>query len=315
MSEIEFIIFNLINSLSTSRISTFLIDNNQYDDIHLQLEITNAVLNFEEPEMQKNSLLVSYKKLNGEKTYLEFITIDDNTIEKIDIFKTINWEDANFIVLYISKKNNNRSLKMIQEKIFETFETQFNFKNFNFLNGYFGVIFYSNYHTNVVEEKSKPKRKKVSLPRGTYTKTLISVKEWLEKEGETSVRDLMKKFEDKITEELNKLKEKDNLIDIDEELKIFRQDYDTGAKRSQLLLHTVNEPNRVYFRNKVTAKFDLFYYTDYNSRLFDRKIKAFNHDDLDNNQIDVYYEKGEKPIKVIDFKNRYETDFNSSYKK
>ena len=86
MTEIEFIIYNLINSLSISRISTYLIENNQYDDTHLQLEITNAVLNFEEPEMQKNSHLVSYKKLNGEKTYLEFITIDDNTIEKIDIF-------------------------------------------------------------------------------------------------------------------------------------------------------------------------------------------------------------------------------------
>jgi hypothetical protein len=82
-----------------------------------------------------------------------------------------------------------------------------------------------------------------------------------------------------------------------------------------LLLHTINEPNRVYFRSKVTPKFDLFCYTDNNSKLFDRKIKAFNHDDLDNNQIDVYYEKGEKPIKVIDFKNRYKIDFNSSYKK
>ena len=315
MTEVEFIIFNLINSLSTSRISTFLIDKNQYDDTNLQLEITNAVLNFEEPEMQKNNLLVSYKKLNGEKTYLEFITIDDNSIEKIDEFKKIDWEDANFIVLYISKKNNNRKLKMIQEKIFETFETQFNFKNFNFLNGYFGVIFYSNYHTNTVEEKSKPERNKVSLARGTYTKSLIRVKEWLEKEVETSFLDLMKKFEDEIKDELKKLKEIDNLIDVEEQLKIFRQKYNTGAKRSQLLLHTVNEPNRVYFRNKVTAKFDLFYYTDNNSRLFDRKIKAFNPDDLNNNQIDVYYEKGEKPIKVIDFKNRYETNFDWSYKK
>jgi hypothetical protein len=44
---------------------------------------------------------------------------------------------------------------------------------------------------------------------------------------------------------------------------------------------------------------------DYNSRLFDRKIKAFDSYDINNNDIDVYYEKGEKPIKVIDFKNRY----------
>ena len=287
MNETEFIIFNLINSLSTSRITSFLIDKNQYDDTNLQLEITNAVLNFEEPEMQKNNLLVSYKKLNGEKTYLEFITIDDNSIEKIDEFKKIDWEDANFIVLYISKKNNNRRLKMIQEKIFEIFETQFSFKNFNFLNGHFGVVFYSNYHTSRIEEKSKPKRNKVSLPRGTYTKTLISVKEWLEKEGEVSFLDLMKKFEDEIELELIEQKKINNSIDIVEELKIFRQDHNTGAKRSQLLLHTINEPNRVYFRSKVTPKFDLFCYTDNNSKLFDRKIKAFDSNDINNNNIDV----------------------------
>jgi hypothetical protein len=315
MNETEFIILSLINSLSTSRINSFLLDKNQFDDEHLQLEITNAVLNFEETEMQKNSNLVSYKKLNGEKTHLEFITIDDNTLEKIDKFKTVYWDDANFIVLYFSKKKNNRSVKMINEKIFETFETNFNFKNFNFINGYFGVIFYSNYHTNIVEEKSKPKRKKVSLPRGTYTKTLISVKEWLEKEGEISFRELMDKFEEKIGLELIEQKKINNSIDIVEELKIFRQDHNTGAKRSQLLLHTINEPNRVYFRSKVTPKFDLFCYTDNNSKLFDRKIKAFDSYDINNNNIDVYYEKGEKPIKVIDFKNRYETDFDSSYKK
>lgn len=312
MTEVEFIIFNLINSLSTSRITSFLIDNNKFKETHLQLDITNAVLNFDEPGIQ-NETHVFYNKLNGEKTYIEFMIIDESSnessVENIHEFSSCFSDNTNFIVLYISKKINNKSVKLINEKIFEIFETQFSFKNFNFLNGYFGVIFYSNYHTNSVEEKSKPKRNKVSLPRGTYTKTLISVKEWLENEGETTVYDLMQKFEDKIKDELKKLKEKDNSIDIEEQLKIFSQEYNTGAKRSQLLLHTVNEPNRVYFRNKVTAKFDLFYYTDNNSRLFDRKIKAFNPNDLNNSLIDVYYEKGEKPIKVIDFKNRYGVDF------
>ena len=104
MTEIEFIVFNLINSLSTSRISTFLIDKNQYDDTNLQLEITNAVLNFEEPEMQKNNLLVSYKKLNGEKTYLEFITIDENTRSLADVnlllgVYVIPVDNCNFLVI------------------------------------------------------------------------------------------------------------------------------------------------------------------------------------------------------------------------
>ena len=62
---------------------------------------------------------------------------------------------------------------------------------------------------------------------------------------------------------------------------------------------------KVYFRSKVTPKFDLFCYTDNNSRLFDRKIKAFDSYDINNNDIEVYYEKGKAPIRVKDFKNRY----------
>lgn len=307
MTETEFIAFNLANSLSTSKLSSFLIDNNQFEDIHLKLEITNAVLNFEEPVMQNDPLLVYYNKLNGERTYLEYTIIDDidNAIENIHLLNSSNYKDTNFIILYISKKNNNRSIKIINEKIFEIFKTNFSFKNFNFINGYYGMIFYSNYHTTIVDEKSKPKRNKLNLPRGTYTKTLQRVKVWLEKNGEISFVELMEKFEDEIRLELINLKETDNSIDVEDQLKIFRQEYQTGAKRSQLLLHTVNEPNRVYFRDKVTAKFDLFCYTDNNSRLFDRKIKAFNPHDFINNEIDVHYEKGEKPIKVMDFKIRY----------
>lgn len=314
MNETEFIIFNLINSLSTSRITSFLIDNNQFKDIHLQLEITNAVLNFGEPGMQ-NDTHVYYNKINGEKTYLEYIITDENSIENLYELSSAFFDNTNFIILYISKKTNNRGVKIINEKIFEIFKTNFSFKDFNFINGYHGMIFYSNNHTTIVDEKSKPKRNKVSLPRGTYTKTLSSVKDWLEKVGEVSFRELMDKFEDKIELELIEQKKINNSIDIVEELKIFRQDHNTGAKRSQLLLHTINEPNRVYFRSKVTPKFDLFFYTDNNSKLFDRKIKAFDSNDINNNNIDVYYEKGEKPIKVIDFKNRYETNFDWSYKK
>ena len=55
MTEVEFIIFNLINSLSTSRITSFLIDNNKFKETHLQLDITNAVLNFDEPGIQNET--------------------------------------------------------------------------------------------------------------------------------------------------------------------------------------------------------------------------------------------------------------------
>ena len=202
MNETEFIVFNLVNSLSTSKLSSFLIEKNQFEEIHLQLEITKAVLNFENPEKENNNR-VYFNKLNGERTCIEHVIIDENSIDKLLKLNYWNGDDSNYIALFTSKKINNRIIKNINESIFEFFETNFSYKNFNFINGYCGIIFYSNINNVlIIDEKSKPKRKKLSLPRGTYTKTLQIVKDWLEKKGEISFWELMEKFEDEIRLEL-----------------------------------------------------------------------------------------------------------------
>ena len=116
----------------------------------------------------------------------------------------------------------------------------------------------------------------------------------------------MEKFELEVKNELLNLK--DSLINIEEELKIFRQEYGTGAKRSQILLHTVNEKNRVHFRTNITPEYDTFYYVDNDdndTNINNRKISAFNPHDNKLSEIEVYYEKGKAPIRVKDFSSRY----------
>ena len=91
-------------------------------------------------------------------------------------------------------------------------------------------------------------------------------------------------------------------------MKIFRQVYGTGAKRSQILLHTVNEKNRIHFRSTITSEYDSFYYVDNDdndTNINNRKISAFNPNNIKLNEIEVYYEKGKAPIKVKDFNSRY----------
>ena len=168
------------------------------------------------------------------------------------------------------------------------------------------MLFYSQFESITPVSKKSNKRNKVSLPRGTYLKTLKKIKNWLETHGEVTFLELLEKFELEVKDELINLK--DTSIDIKEELKIFRQEYGTGAKRSQILLHTVNEKNRVHFRSNITSEYDTFYYLDTNdieTNINNRKISAFNPHDNKQSEIEVYYEKGKKPIKVKDFKDRY----------
>lgn len=304
MNETDFIILNLINSLSTSRIASYLINKNEYDTSHLQLEILSSSLNFRNPG-KINTTHVYYTNIYDEKTFIEFMIIDEKSIDRINKWKNNIVANTNYILLFIGLKVNNKSYKKINELIFDVFDTNFENKNFKFINGDEGVLFYSNNEFSKIIEETKPKRNKVSLPRGTYTKTLQKIKHWLEIKGEITFHELMQKFEEEIRSELILLKKTDETIDVESELKIFRQEYETGAKRSQLLLHTVNEQNRVYFRNLVTSKFDLFCYTDNNPRLLHRKVKAFNPYDIYNEEVDVYFEKGTEPIKVKDFNSRY----------
>ena len=215
-------------------------------------------------------------------------------------------EDTSYFILLIKDNMKPNDLEKIEKNINNKFQIKFNNKSFKFLNGRSCILFYSQCQSLVLESKKSNKRKKVSLPRGSYLKTLKNIKHWLEDYGEITFSELMKKFESEVKNELLNLK--DSSIDIDEELKIFRQEYGTGAKRSQILLHTVNEKNRVHFRSNITPEYDTFYYLDTNdieTNINNRKISAFNPRDNKLSEIEVYYEKGKAPIKVKDFKNRY----------
>jgi hypothetical protein len=315
MQEIEYIALNLANNLSSSRIASFMIDNKRFNENYFQTEILNSTLMFNNPGLIENTH-VYFIENNGHKRYIEFLILNENPILELDEINNESAEDTSYFILLIKDNLKSNDLEKIEKKINNKFETKFNNKSFKLLNGRFCILFYSQCQSLVLESKKSNKRKKVSLPRGTYLKTLKNIKHWLEDYGEITFSELMEKFESEIKNQLLKLNESE--IDIEDELNIFRQEYGTGAKRSQILLHTVNEKNRIHFRSIVPSEYDSFYYVDNDDNdinINDRKISAFNPHDRKQNEIEVYYEKGKSPIKVIDFKNRYEIDFNSSYKK
>lgn len=305
MNEIDYIAFNLISNLGTSRLASFMIENKRFNDDYFQMEILNSTLIFNNVGLIENTH-VFFNDNKGDKKYIEFVVLDKNPLNELENVNNEFGDDTSYFVLFIKENFNSTDLEKLEKNLNRKLEKKFNSKSFCFLNGRFCVLFYSQFESITPVSKKSNKRNKVSLPRGTYLKTLKKIKNWLETHGEVTFLELMEKFELEVKDELINLK--DTSIDIDEELKIFRQEYGTGAKRSQILLHTVNEKNRVHFRSNITPEYDTFYYLDTNdieTNINNRKISAFNPHDNKQSEIEVYYEKGKEPIKVKDFKDRY----------
>lgn len=305
MEEIDYIALSLTDNLIGSKLASLMIDNNRFNNDYFQLEIIKSTLIFNNPGIIDNTHIF-FTKNNGKKRYIEFLILNENPILELDEINNESAEDTSYFILLIKDNLKFNDLEKIEKNINNKFKIKFINKSFKLLNGRFCVLFYSQCNSVVLESKKTNKRKKVSLPRGTYLKTLKDIKHWLEDYGEITFSELMEEFESKIKKELENLN--DSEIDIDSELSIFRQVYGTGAKRSQILLHTVNEKNRLHFRSSIPSEYDSFYYVDYNDNdinVNNRKLSAFNPHDYKVNEIEVYYEKGKEPMKVKDFKNRY----------
>lgn len=305
MNEIDYISINLTNNLISSRLASFMINDGRFDDHYFQLEILNSCLFLNNLGLI-DSTHVFFNNKNGLKINIEFLILNENPILELDKLNIEFTEDTSYFILLIKDSLKSYELENIEKSLRKKSEIEFNKIPFKFLNGRIATLFYSQYGNQVLDSKKNNKRKKVSLPRGTYLKTLKEIKHWLEKNGEITFSKLMEEFESRIKKELENLN--DSEIDIENELQIFRQEYGTGAKRSQILLHTVNEKNRIHFRSIVPSEYDSFYYLDNDDigiNINDRKISAFNPYNNNLKEIEVYFEKGKAPIKVKDFNNRY----------
>lgn len=310
----DFIVNNLIDSLSTSKLISFLIENYAFNQDVLKLEILKATLIHRKPDFNEKNTVTFYDEKN-KKTTIKFLILSDINSDKIFELKAVD-EETIHVLLYNVKSLSKANIDFLLSNLNKQLAVTFNFKIFKYLNGEIGIIYYSSKSKiaiNEIDENVK-KRKRISLPTGTYSKVLEEIKESLNENDVITFLDLMLRFKNDIESKLEKQKKVNPNINIDEQLMIFEQEYGTGAKRSQILLHTINEKNRIYFRNKIPSKLDLFVYDPQTYQtlmdiektpLNNRFIKAFNPFDIYNEDVDVFYEKGKSPIKVKDFNNRY----------
>lgn len=150
------------------------------------------------------------------------------------------------------------------------------------------------------------KRDRVPLKTGTYSILLSKISNNLvETKKIVTITELEEIFENKVIEELKKQNPNWNNDLLDNWLKVFRN----GAKAAQITLHTINNSNRIHFRNNLETnrEFDNFVLIDEYSRTphSDKKITGFNFNKNGKQFSDsrVYYAKEDKCKKVNEFYN------------
>lgn len=314
MNHENFIVNNLIDNLSTSKIISYLIENHAFNEDILKLELLKAVLVHSKPDYDNNNLVCYFDDRNI-KTSIKYLVLNYINSDRINGLKVLDGNTIH-IILYNTKSFSKSNIETLLYNLKKQLDVDVNYKIFKYFNGEIGILFFSSKQTNAINqiEKNVQKRTRISLPTGTYSKVLLQIKDSLNENDSIKFYDLMYIFRMKIEDKLKDLQVENPNINIEEEIKIFEQKYHTGAKRSQILLHTVNEKNRIYFRNIIPSKFDLFVYDPYlypkiidveMTPLNDRYIKSFNPLDDNNQEVDIYIEKGKEPMKLKDLKMRY----------
>jgi len=312
----------LLNKLKISGIDLFPIANSPY------LSSSNG------------KTIVIVKTLNTNFKYYPCVDYDSEELEKVygidlemEITDLLKWmsqvgnhiiDESYVLFIVFPTTHNDKSWEPQYLEIEKYFEGGLQYFDFRFSNNapgtlYFGKIDISETGVKKFEDLVFNHYKKLSLPysvkkedlitrvklkTGTYLQILKSIKEELIiKNDEITVSELQQIFENKVKNKLIEENEEITAQELESYLKVF-DSKGTGAKKAQILLTTVNEKNRIHYRNTIDpeSEFNLFVYTDEKPeevKFLKRKIKAFSLDDTTINNIKIMYSLKKKELSTI----------------
>lgn len=161
---------------------------------------------------------------------------------------------------------------------------------------------------NIVEnENSKKTRERVGLSTNSYYDILYKIHlEMLKDKSVMSITELQTRFQNEVL----RLKKIENPNISSNEIESIIDSFNSngsGAKKAQILLNTINEPNRIHYRPFIeqVSKFNLFVYVDdENLRVpfRNKKIKAFDLNEKNILEKTLYYSikanPGEKRVAI-----------------
>lgn len=292
--------------------------------------------------------VVVVKTLNTNFKYYPCIDYDSEEKEKIygidlekEVIDLLKWmsqvgnhiiDESYVLFIVFPTTHNDKSWEPHYIEIQKYIEGKLEYFDFRFSNNapgtaYFGKIDISLNGVKKFEDLVFNHHKKISLPysikkedvitrvklkTGTYLQILKSIKdELLLKEIEFTVSELQDIFENKVKNRLIEENEDITAQELESYLKVF-DSKGTGAKKAQILLTTVNEKNRIHYRNTIPSdsEFNLFVYTDEKPeeiKFLKRKIKAFSLEDTTISDIKILYSLKKKELSAIsiqDLKNK-----------
>jgi hypothetical protein len=312
----------LLNSLKISGIDLYPIANSPY------LSSSNG------------KIVVIVKTLNTNFKYYPCVNYESVEKEKIygidleeEVRDLLKWmsqvgnhviDESYVLFIVFPTTHNDKSWEPQYIEIEKYIEGKLDHYDFRFLNNapgtaYFGKIDISENGIKKFEDLVINHYKKLSLPysikkedvitrvklkTGTYLEILNSIrKDLLIKKAEITVSELQEIFENKVKNKLIEENEDITAHELESYLKVF-DSKGTGAKKAQILLTTVNEKNRIHYRNTINpdSEFNLFVYTDEKPeeiKFLKRKIKAFSLEDSTISDKIIMYSLKKKELSSI----------------
>jgi hypothetical protein len=240
-----------------------------------------------------------------------------------------NFNNAYLLLVVFPCTNTDKNWTPHLEKIKSIIDGELFGLDFRFTNNAPGVIYFGrldtseaglhksrnlmeNYRNLTIEdtlenESTKKSRERVGLSTNSYYDILYKIHiEMLTDKSVMSITELQTRFQNEVIQ----LKKIENPKITSNEIESIIDSFNSngsGAKKAQILLNTINEPNRIHYRPYIDqiSKFNLFVYVeDENLRVpfRNKKIKAFNINDKNILDKTLYYSKkaklGEKRVAI-----------------
>ena len=282
----------------------------------------NNVLSKEPPlgiHLKENDTFISVKTI---PTQFDYKNCTDHKYLNLNIDKNIseliyntnelnNINNKYFVILVYPCTNNDIEWQIYLEELKKNTKDDLRSIDFRFSNNIPGCLYLGEFNDakSFTLSKKSPHLILNELQKGSYFKILKKISEkMIENDQEIEFYKLQELFEDQVINELLKLNPTSTYDLIKQSILIKKFDSNgTGAKKAQILLHTVNEKNRIHYRPSIEkhSENNLFYYCEDNFNdipIKNRKIRGFNKNDKRVANIKIVFgKKNKREEETVDF--------------
>lgn len=269
--------------------------------------------------LKENDTFISVKTI---PTHFDYKNCIDNKYLNLNIEQNLdelfynarevsNVNNKYFVALVYPCTNNDIEWQNNLEVLKKNTKDNLSSVDFRFSNNIPGCLYIGEFNnTKNIQSSKKPAHLNLNeLQKGSYSKILKDISDRLIKDDEEiEFFKLQEMFEEQVINELIKLNPSSSKEQIKKSRLIEKFDsHGTGAKKAQILLHTINEKNRIHYRPNIEkhSDYNLFYYCEENFSsmpIKNRKIKGYDRNDKRVAHINIVFgKKNDRREETVEF--------------